>query len=113
MWGSGATMKAQIPFSPLNSFIHLFVPIPPSLLPTSLCPEPAYIIVMSALRQRGSNCFASDRRYQPQILQPVADQKKNSRSRGRSETTTERQIIAKATDENLNYLNYLGGYKKK
>lgn len=75
MWGSGATMKAQIPFSPLNSFIHLFVPIPPSLLPTSLCPEPPYIIVMSALRQGGSNCFASDRRYQPQILQPVADKK--------------------------------------
>lgn len=37
--GQGGTMKAQIPFSPLNSFIHLFVPIPPSLLPSSLSPS--------------------------------------------------------------------------
>lgn len=65
-------MKAQIPFSPLNSFIHLFVPIPPSLLPTSLCPEPPYIIVMSELRQWRSNCFASEQQYQLRILQPVA-----------------------------------------
>lgn len=68
-------MKAQIPFSPLNSFIHLFVPIPPSLLPTSLCPEPPYIIVMSAWRR--SNRFALDQ-HQLQILQPVAEKTKTA-----------------------------------
>lgn len=83
-WGGGGAMKAQIPFSPLNSFIHLFVPsLPPPLspilvsLPVSQCPEPPYIIVLSVIRQRfadsGANCFTSDRQYQLEISWPVAE----------------------------------------
>lgn len=75
----GGRAKAQIPFSPLNSFIHLFV-LSPSLsltpalasLSASQCPKPPYIIVLSVLRQRftdsGPNGFTSDRQYQPETF---------------------------------------------
>lgn len=39
--GGRGTMKAQIPFSPLNSFIHLFVPTPLFPLPSSLSLSPS------------------------------------------------------------------------
>lgn len=74
--GLEGTVKAQIPFSPLNSFIHLFVPSPSCLIPLahslSVCPQPPYIIVPSVFKQRftdsGPNSFTSDRQYQPDQL---------------------------------------------
>lgn len=69
--GGEATMKAQIPFSPLNSFIHLFVPSP--------CPScPHLSFGLSVSRASLYNCPESgDRRDSLTVVQTISFQSDN------------------------------------
>lgn len=73
--GGGATMKAQIPFSPLNSFIHLFVPSP--------CPScPHLSFGLSVSRASLYNCPESgDRRDSLTVVQTISFQSDNINQR--------------------------------